>query len=95
MTRDIFDELFTVIEHRKETLPDDSYTTSLLTHERGRNAILEKLGEEIAELILASKDENRDEIAHESADVIYHVFVLLAAHNLTLDDLREELEARR
>ena len=49
------EELFAVIEDRKETLPEDSYTASLFTHEKGENAVLEKLGEESTELIWPPK----------------------------------------
>ena len=47
---DTLEALFAVIEDRKETLPEDSYTASLFTHEKGENAVLEKLGEESTEL---------------------------------------------
>ena len=92
---DIIDELFDVIEQRKETLPEDSYTASLFTHEKGENAVLEKLGEEMTELLLAAKDGEDEELAHESADIVYHLLVLLAMHEMTVDDLREELAERR
>jgi phosphoribosyl-ATP pyrophosphohydrolase len=94
-TDEILDELFAVIEDRKETLPEDSYTTSLFTHEKGENAVLEKLGEESTELILAAKDDDHDEIAHEGADIIYHLLVLLSMKDMDVRDLREELAARR
>jgi len=92
---DIFEEVFAVIEQRREELPEDSYTASLFTHERGENAVLEKLGEETTELLLAAKDGQPDELAHEAADVVYHLLVLLAMHDMTLADLREELAERR
>jgi len=92
---DVLDELFAVIEERKETLPDDSYTASLFTHEKGENAVLEKLGEETTELLLAAKDDDHEEIAHESADIVYHLLVLLAMKDMDLSDLRAELETRR
>ena len=44
-------ELFEVVESRKAELPEDSYTASLFTHEKGENAVLEKLGEETTELV--------------------------------------------
>ncbi|WP_255170692.1 phosphoribosyl-ATP diphosphatase [Natrononativus amylolyticus] len=87
--------LFDVIEDRKETLPEGSYTASLFTHEKGENAVLEKLGEETTELVLAAKDDDREEIAHESADIVYHLLVLLSMKGLDLEDLRAELETRR
>jgi len=92
---DVIDDVFAVIEDRKENLPEDSYTTSLFTHEKGENAVLEKLGEETTELILAAKDDDREELAHESADIIYHLLVLLSMKELTLEDLRAELAERR
>lgn len=95
MSEPIIDEVFAVIEDRKETLPDDSYTASLFTHEKGENAVLEKLGEETTELLLAAKDDDREEIAHESADIIYHMLVLLAMKDMDVDDLRAELAKRR
>jgi len=92
---DVLDELFAVIEDRKETLPEDSYTASLFTHEKGQNAVLEKLGEETTELVLAAKDDDREELAHESADIVYHLLVLLAMKDMDLADLRAELAERR
>jgi phosphoribosyl-ATP pyrophosphohydrolase len=92
---EILDELYAVIEDRKETLPEDSYTAELFTHEKGANAVLEKLGEETTELLLAAKDDDPDALAHESADVVYHLLVLLVMHDVDLDALRAELAARR
>ena len=92
---DALRELFAVIEDRKESLPEDSYTASLLTHEKGENAALEKFGEEATEFLLAAKDGDRDELAHEGADVVYHMLVALAQHDVDADALLDELEARR
>ncbi|ELY65311.1 phosphoribosyl-ATP diphosphatase [Natronococcus jeotgali] len=92
---DTLESLFAVIEDRKETLPEDSYTASLFTHEKGENAVLEKLGEESTELVLAAKDDDREEIAAESADIVYHLLVLLSMKGMDLEDLEAELESRR
>ena len=92
---EILEELFTVIEDRKRELPEESYTASLFTHEKGENAVLEKLGEETTELVLAAKDDDHDEMAHESADIVYHLLVLLAMKDVPLSALREELASRR
>ena len=92
---DVIDDVFAVIENRKANLPEDSYTTSLFTHEKGENAVLEKLGEETTELILAAKDDDREELAHESADIVYHLLVLLSMKEMDLGDLRAELAERR
>lgn len=92
---DVLDDLFAVIEDRKETLPENSYTTTLFTHEKGENAVLEKLGEETTELLLAAKDDDHEELAHEAADIVYHLLVLLSMKGMSLDDLRAELADRR
>jgi phosphoribosyl-ATP pyrophosphohydrolase len=94
-TGDVIDELFAVIEDRKANLPEDSYTASLFTHEKGENAVLEKLGEETTELILAAKDDDTEELAHESADIVYHLLVLLSMKDMDVDALRDELAERR
>jgi phosphoribosyl-ATP pyrophosphohydrolase len=91
---DVLDDLFATIEQRKRDLPEGSYTASLFTHAKGENAVLEKLGEEATEVILAAKDDDDDELLHESADFVYHLLVLLAMKDATLDDLREELHDR-
>jgi phosphoribosyl-ATP pyrophosphohydrolase len=89
----ILTELFAVIEDRKATLPEDSHTADILRE--GEAAAAEKVGEEAAELLVAATSANDDEVAHEAADVMYHLLVLLAARDLTLDDLRAELVDRR
>ncbi|MDX1745223.1 MAG: phosphoribosyl-ATP diphosphatase [Halobacteriales archaeon] len=91
----IFAELYAVIEERKRTMPEGSYTASLLTDEKGENAVLEKLGEELTEVLLAAKDGDTEELTHESADLVYHLFVLLAAKEIPLSALESELRDRR
>ena len=88
-------ELFEVVESRKAELPEDSYTASLFTHEKGENAVLEKLGEETTELILAAKDDDEAELVHEAADIVYHLLVLLSMKDVELAELRAELRDRR
>jgi phosphoribosyl-ATP pyrophosphohydrolase len=91
----VLEELFAVIESRKEELPEGSYTASLFTHEKGENAVLEKLGEETTEVLLAAKDDEETELVHEAADLVYHLLVLLSMKDVDLAALREELRARR
>jgi len=90
----VLDALFATIEDRRDRLPEDSYTASLFTHEKGENATLEKIGEETTEVVLAAKDGDDAELLAESADLVYHLLVLLAMKGLTVDDLRDELEDR-
>lgn len=92
---DILVEIFEVIQDRRERLPEDSYTAALFTHEKGENAVLEKLGEETTELILAAKDDDNEAVAHEAADIIYHLLVILEMKDMELSELSGELEARR
>jgi len=92
---DVLRELADVIENRKETLPEDSYTASLFTHEKGENAALEKIGEEAVEVVLAAKDDDHEELTAESADLVYHLLVVLAMNDVPLDDLLDELADRR
>jgi phosphoribosyl-ATP pyrophosphohydrolase len=91
---DVLDGLFAVVEERREERPEGSYTAALFDHQKGENAVLEKLGEETTEVVLAAKDGDDDAVVAESADLVYHLFVLLAAHDRTLDDLRAELDGR-
>jgi phosphoribosyl-ATP pyrophosphohydrolase len=90
----VLDELFATIESRKRELPDGSYTASLFTHEKGDDAALEKIGEESTETILAAKDGDTEALAGESADLVYHLLVVLSMNDIGLADLREELRDR-
>jgi phosphoribosyl-ATP pyrophosphohydrolase len=78
-----------IIKERREAMPEGSYTTHLF--ESGLDKIRKKTGEEAVELILA---EGREEIAHESADLIYHLLVLLEAAGVPLQAVLEELQNR-
>ena len=90
----VLDALFATIESRKAELPEGSYTASLFTHEKGENAVLEKVGEEATETILAAKDDDDAALTAESADLVYHLLVLLAMKDLDVADLRAELRDR-
>jgi phosphoribosyl-ATP pyrophosphohydrolase len=94
-TDEVLSELFAVVESRKAELPDDSYTASLFTHEKGEDAVLEKLGEETTELVLAAKNDDQGALAHEAADIVYHLLVLLSMQDVELSDLQRELRDRR
>jgi len=91
----ILDELYEVLMDRKLNPREDSYTSKLLYHEKGVNRILEKIGEECTELIIAVKDCERRDIIHETADLIYHLLVLLVKLDIDLDEVWDELERRR
>jgi phosphoribosyl-ATP pyrophosphohydrolase/phosphoribosyl-AMP cyclohydrolase len=80
-----------VLRARKEDPPAGSYTAKLFADEALRH---KKVGEEAAELIVASLRGNKDEIAWEAADLLYHALVLLSAHDLGLADVARVLRDR-
>lgn len=85
--------LYALVESRKQQRPEGSYTTYLF--DQGLDKILKKVGEESSETIIAAKNEDRAALVRESADLLYHLIVLLVERGLTLDDIRDELLARR
>ncbi|MGL6138641.1 MAG: phosphoribosyl-ATP diphosphatase, partial [Planktothrix sp.] len=85
--------LFGVICDRRDYPQLESYTSKLLAG--GDNKILKKIGEESAEVVMACKDNDKDAIAGEVADLFYHTLVALAYHNVELRDVYQKLESRR
>ena len=81
-----------IIEARKTEMPDNSYTTSLFN--KGIKKITKKLGEEASEVIIASLAEKRSDLIYESADLIYHLLVLLANEDISLQEVVDELSSR-
>lgn len=81
-----------IIEARKTEMPDNSYTTSLFNE--GIKKITKKLGEEASEVIIASLAEKRSDLIYESADLIYHLLVLLANEDISLKEVVDELSSR-
>ncbi|MCU0713759.1 MAG: phosphoribosyl-ATP diphosphatase [Pirellula sp.] len=95
MTNDVLDRLLGQLQERATTLPEGSYTTKLLRG--GIPKIAEKILEEANEVIEAAGEPGAEGAAHtvrEAADVIYHLWVLLAFRGVTLDQVRAELERR-
>lgn len=88
----VVDFLYDLILSRKEEMPEGSYTTYLF--EEGIDKILKKVGEESAEVIIASKNEPDEELVYETADLVYHMLVLLAERGITPDQIRKELKKR-
>jgi phosphoribosyl-ATP pyrophosphohydrolase len=85
-------QLWATIQARKAEMPEDSYTAFLFRS--GENEILKKIGEESVEVIIAAKGEGDDRVIYESADLIYHLLVLLAARGLTWEQIETELRQR-
>lgn len=92
---DVLDEVYAVIADRKANPKEGSYTTSLYNHRKGLDKILEKIGEESTELIIAAKNGGETEIVSECADLIFHAMVLLAAKDISLAKVKEEFERRQ
>lgn len=88
----ILDRLHAVIESRKGADPSDSWTAKLLAG--GPAAIAKKVGEESAETIIAALSEDRQALASESADLLYHLLVLWAAKDVAPADVWRVLAAR-
>src|SRR3954451_6420344 len=84
--------LWRTISERAMTRPVGSYTSELL--ERGIGAVARKVGEEAVEVTVAALDESDERVVEEAADLVYHLYVLLAARGLDLAAVEEELRAR-
>ncbi|MGP8337197.1 MAG: phosphoribosyl-ATP diphosphatase [Methanosarcinaceae archaeon] len=91
----ILNEIYDVILDRKNNPVEGSYVCSLLNHRKGMDKILEKVGEEAIEVILAAKNKDCEEIIYESSDLLFHMLVMLAANDVKLEDIALELEKRR
>jgi phosphoribosyl-AMP cyclohydrolase / phosphoribosyl-ATP pyrophosphohydrolase len=89
----VLQELYSVIEQRKEKRPDGSYTTYLFNS--GLDKILKKVGEEATETIVAAKNSDSQRLVSETGDLLYHLLVLLVERGVTLDEITRELKERR
>jgi phosphoribosyl-AMP cyclohydrolase / phosphoribosyl-ATP pyrophosphohydrolase len=85
-------ELWRTISARAAERPDGSYTTRLL--DAGLGAVARKVGEEAVELTVAALDEADERVVEEAADLVYHLYVLLAARGLDVARVEDELARR-
>ncbi|NOZ82864.1 MAG: phosphoribosyl-ATP diphosphatase [Euryarchaeota archaeon] len=92
MSCSVLGEVFGVIEQRKREMPENSYVAELMRS--GEEKILRKLNEELLEVVLACR-QGRKELVHESADLLFHLMVLLSYHGVSLSEVCAELERRR
>ena len=81
-----------IIQERKEEKPKNSYTTKLFNE--GKNKITQKIGEEATEVIVAALAENKINLIEESADLLYHLLVLLSNENISLSEVILKLHER-
>jgi phosphoribosyl-ATP pyrophosphohydrolase len=85
-------DLAAIIEAKSKEAADTSYTAQLLS--KGAERCAKKFGEEAVELIIASVSNNKQEIVAETADVLYHMLVLLKSTEVDYTDVMAELERR-
>lgn len=89
---DTLSRLFAVIQDRQANPKAGSYTYQLF--EDGEDRIVQKVGEEAVEVIIAAKGQGRERLISELADLTYHCLVLMAHAGLTPDDIAAELDRR-
>ena len=88
----VLQDLFNVVIDRKNNFEEGSYTCYLFS--KGEDKICKKCGEECAEMIIAAKNNDNNELKNEIADLMYHVMVICAEKNLDFSEVEAELEAR-
>ncbi|NVE95966.1 phosphoribosyl-ATP diphosphatase [Altererythrobacter lutimaris] len=89
---DTLQRLEQVIAERRSASPDSSYVAKL--NAKGIEKIAQKLGEEATETVIASLSGSREEVVGESADLLFHLLVLLQARRITLEEVMAELDRR-
>jgi len=90
-SNNILNELAAILETRKSESADTSYVASLYAKP---DKMLEKIGEEAVETIIAAKNDDKKEIIYETADLWFHTMVMLAQKGLSPDDVLNELARR-
>lgn len=84
--------LFELVKERKIKLPENSYTTKLF--QKGSNRIIQKVGEEAIETVIAAKNMDKEEIVNEVSDLIFHLFVMLADQEIEFSEIISNLQKR-
>lgn len=86
------EELYRIIEDRKKTMPNGSYVASLFRE--GKDRIIQKVGEEAMEVIIAAKNKSRSSQIEELTDLFFHALILMAKLNISPVDILKELSRR-
>ena len=92
MARQTLSELYEIIRRRKAEPKEGSYTNYLF--DKGLDKILKKVGEEATEVVIAAKNEDPQELIYETADVLYHLLVLLVEKEIPYEAIETELASR-
>lgn len=87
------EELYEIIQDRKEKMPENSYVASLFRD--GKDRIIQKVGEEATEVIIAAKNETKKRIISEVADLLFHILIMLSDFNIKPKDILRELKKRK
>ncbi|MFZ2025684.1 MAG: phosphoribosyl-ATP diphosphatase [Microgenomates group bacterium] len=87
------EELYKVIQKRMEEKKDGSYVAKLVSG--GTDRVIQKIGEEAIEVVIAAKNSGKDRLISESADLLFHLLILLSVRQITLADIEKELMARK
>jgi phosphoribosyl-ATP pyrophosphohydrolase/phosphoribosyl-AMP cyclohydrolase len=90
--KNMLDKLYCRITNRRENPVEGSYTNYLF--DKGIDKILKKVGEETSEVIIASKNDSKEEMTYEISDLVYHMLVLMVDRGLTINDIKKELGKR-
>lgn len=88
----VLDNLYKTIINRKDNPVDGSYTNYLF--DKGVDKILKKVGEESSEVIIAAKNDSKEEMRYEISDLVYHLLVLMVDRGVKVEDIKEELLKR-
>lgn len=92
MSDEIIKELFEIIKERKGADPENSYVASL--YKKGTAKIAQKVGEEAVETVIEAIQGDREKLAAESADLLFHLMILWAEQGLEPDDIMKVLRSR-
>lgn len=86
------DYLFQLVQKRKIELPENSYTTSLF--KKGSDRIIQKVGEETVETVIAAKNKDKEEIINEASDLLFHLMVMFADQEIEFSEIVQNLQKR-
>jgi phosphoribosyl-ATP pyrophosphohydrolase/phosphoribosyl-AMP cyclohydrolase len=86
---EVLERVYRTIQHRLQTLPEGSYVAKM--HQAGLDRLLKKIGEEAGEVIIAAKNQDREELKWEASDLLFHLMFVLAEQGIAPDDLARTL----
>lgn len=85
-------KLYSIITNRIATKPADSYVANLVA--QGSDRVIQKVGEEAIEIVIAAKNSNQTRLVSEITDLLFHLTILMCTRNITLADINQELAQR-